>query len=89
LENRPTLNFLSFRVSTFVHLSPIHDSSKFRGFTPSYGGLWLEFGVKAGGSIVYPAVLHRSKTIHGFDSFQGLPDSEFAANTPWKKGYST
>lgn len=35
---------------------------------------------------MYPAVLHRSKTIHGFDSFQGLPDSEFAANTPWKKG---
>lgn len=55
-------------------------------FLPSYNGLWLEFGVKAGGSIVYPAVLHPRKKIHGFDSFQGLPDSEFAGNTPWKKG---
>ena len=43
--------------------------------------------MKAGGSIVYPAVLHPGKKIHGFDSFQGLPDSEFAGNTPWKKGH--
>lgn len=53
---------------------------------PSYDGLWLEFGVKAGGSIVYPAVIHRSKTIHGFDSFEGLPSSKFAKNTPWQEG---
>lgn len=53
---------------------------------PTYDGLWLEFGVKAGGSIVYPAVLHPNKIIHGFDSFEGLPDSSFTSNTPWKRG---
>ena len=57
-----------------------------RPLVPTYDGLWLEFGVKAGGSIVYPAVLHPNKIIHGFDSFEGLPDSSFASNTPWKRG---
>ena len=53
---------------------------------PSYDGLWLEFGVKAGGSIIYPAVLHPDKIIHGFDSFEGLPNSKFMVGTPWKYG---
>ena len=60
-----------------------------RRLIPSYDGMWLEFGVKAGGSIVYPAVIHRSKTIHGFDSFEGLPSSKFAKNTPWREGSLT
>lgn len=53
---------------------------------PSYDGLWLEFGVKAGGSIVYPAVLHGEKIIHGFDSFEGLPKSKYTRDTPWSEG---
>lgn len=58
-----------------------------RKYVPSYDGLWLEFGVKAGGSIIYPAVLHPDKIIHGFDSFEGLPNSKFMAGTPWKYGH--
>ncbi len=35
-------------------------------------GLWLEFGVHAGGTINRIAK-YTTKTIYGFDSFEGLP----------------
>jgi predicted O-methyltransferase YrrM len=38
-------------------------------------GHYLEFGVFSGGSIRYLAKLRRDQTFHGFDSFQGLPES--------------
>jgi hypothetical protein len=37
-------------------------------------GLYLEFGVRGGGSINHIARMNRRHTIHGFDSFEGLPE---------------
>ncbi|HML27441.1 MAG TPA: class I SAM-dependent methyltransferase [Hyphomicrobium sp.] len=37
-------------------------------------GLYAEFGVNNGGTITYIAKQKPSKTIHGFDSFEGLPE---------------
>ena len=38
-------------------------------------GLFLEFGVRAGASVNFIAAYHPTKTIYGFDSFEGLPES--------------
>jgi hypothetical protein len=43
-------------------------------------GLYCEFGVAQGASINFIADLAPSKTIHGFDSFEGLPES-------WRDGF--
>ena len=43
-------------------------------------GLYLEFGVRSGGTINHLARRNRRRTIHGFDSFDGLPE-------PWA-GYT-
>lgn len=40
----------------------------------SVPGHYLEFGVYTGGTIRYIARLKRDQTIHGFDSFEGLPE---------------
>jgi hypothetical protein len=37
-------------------------------------GLFLEFGVHSGTTINQIARRHRRRTVHGFDSFQGLPE---------------
>lgn len=46
----------------------------------SLNGLFLEFGVFSGKSINHIAHLRPNSTIHGFDSFEGLPE-------PWRPGY--
>jgi hypothetical protein len=38
-------------------------------------GHYLEFGVFTGGTIRHLAKLKRDQTIHGFDSFEGLPEA--------------
>lgn len=43
------------------------------------GTLWLEFGVASGRSINYIAA-HAQHMVHGFDSFQGLPEM-------WREGF--
>ncbi len=43
-------------------------------------GLFLEFGVRSGGTINHIARRHPKQTVHGFDSFEGLPE-------PWA-GYT-
>jgi hypothetical protein len=43
-------------------------------------GLFLEFGVRSGGTINHIARRHPGQTVHGFDSFEGLPE-------PWS-GYT-
>lgn len=40
----------------------------------SVPGHYLEFGVYTGGTIRYIAARRRDQTIHGFDSFEGLPE---------------
>lgn len=42
-------------------------------------GLYCEFGVATGGTINYIASLIPQKPIHGFDSFEGLPEN-------WREG---
>jgi hypothetical protein len=43
-------------------------------------GLYLEFGVRSGGTINHIARRNQRRTVHGFDSFDGLPE-------PWA-GYT-
>ena len=43
-------------------------------------GLYLEFGVRTGTTINHIARANRRRTVHGFDSFEGLPE-------PWS-GYT-
>jgi predicted O-methyltransferase YrrM len=38
-------------------------------------GLFLEFGVSTGATIAHIARAHPKRTIHGFDSFDGLPEA--------------
>ncbi len=38
-------------------------------------GMYLEFGVRGGGSVNHIARMNRRRTIHGFDSFEGLPEA--------------
>ena len=38
-------------------------------------GLYLEFGVRSGSTINHLARLNPKRTIHGFDSFDGLPEA--------------
>ncbi len=38
-------------------------------------GLYLEFGVRSGGTINHIARRNPGRTIHGFDSFDGLPEA--------------
>jgi hypothetical protein len=38
-------------------------------------GLYLEFGVRTGGTISHIARRNAKRTIHGFDSFDGLPEA--------------
>jgi Methyltransferase domain len=47
-------------------------------------GFYMEFGVYSGGSINYFAKRKPQTTFHGFDSFEGLPESWFAGHL--KKG---
>ncbi len=43
-------------------------------------GLYLEFGVDTGRSINYIANQNKEKKIHGFDSFEGLPEFFYGKN---------
>lgn len=38
-------------------------------------GLFLEFGVRTGSTINYISSLNPTRTVHGFDSFDGLPEA--------------
>jgi predicted O-methyltransferase YrrM len=42
---------------------------------PTLGGLYLEFGVATGRTLNHWARLFPQRTIHGFDSFEGLPET--------------
>lgn len=50
-------------------------------YVPATGHM-LEFGVFKGGSINFIADQFKSRSIHGFDSFQGLPDDWGGWNVP-------
>jgi hypothetical protein len=45
-------------------------------------GLLLEFGVHKGGTINYAAERNPGRQVHGFDSFEGLPDDWTGATLP-------
>lgn len=54
----------------------------------SLEGLYLEMGVFAGSSINYIASKKTNKTIHGFDSFEGLPEDWVRGDTKmFNKGF--
>jgi hypothetical protein len=49
-------------------------------------GAYLEFGVCTGKSINFIAALNPHNTIHGFDSFEGLPEDWVRGDRIWPKG---
>ncbi|WP_220481046.1 class I SAM-dependent methyltransferase [Marilutibacter penaei] len=75
-------------VQEHMPLAPVHRRKRalhedgFKLARP--GGLFLEFGVAGGHSINFIADSNKGATIHGFDSFEGLPEAWTAT---YKKGH--
>lgn len=68
-----------------IHCKPINYVFE-ENLVPDYG-LWLEFGVYAGGTIHRIASRTNRKCIYGFDSFEGLPENwEMRDNGAFPKG---
>jgi hypothetical protein len=49
-------------------------AAKIAATTEPKDGMLLEFGVRSGSTINHLARRHRRRTVHGFDSFEGLPE---------------
>lgn len=66
-ENLPTATMYPnrYKLMEVIFLSDMLNSE----------GLFLEFGVRSGTSINFIASYHPTKTIYGFDSFEGLPEA--------------
>lgn len=50
------------------------------------GGAWLEFGVREGQTIQWTLDKKPNQVIHGFDSWEGLPEEWNTGAQVWKKG---
>ena len=66
-ENMPTVTMYPNRYKLMEHIF-------LDGLLPEKG-LYLEFGVRSGTSINFIAAYNPTKTIYGFDSFEGLPEA--------------
>ena len=66
-ENLPTTTMYPNRYKLMEHI--------FLNNMLNPEGLYLEFGVRSGTSINFIAAYHPTKTIYGFDSFEGLPEA--------------
>ena len=80
-EEKPFSNFHKFvldvlRACPILNIHPVIDIVQPRMLNK---GLFLEFGVFQGTSIRYMANKFVDRTIHGFDSFEGLPEK-------WERG---
>lgn len=66
-NNLPTTPMYANRYELLEHI--------FLDGLASVDGMYLEFGVKSGTSINFIAAYNPTKTIYGFDSFEGLPEA--------------
>jgi len=77
-----TVRYISERMPEAVGLHTGRDVLEFALSRATTPGHFLEFGVYRGGSIRFIASRKPDQTIHGFDSFEGLP----AAWCDWDAG---
>ncbi len=66
-KNLPTTPMYANRYELLEHI--------FLDDIVSVDGMYLEFGVRSGTSINFIAAYNQTKTIYGFDSFEGLPEA--------------
>jgi hypothetical protein len=75
-----TVEYITSDMSEALIRKDAFDVLTFASKRVTLDGLFLEFGVRSGGTINYIARRHPRQTVHGFDSFEGLPE-------PWS-GYT-
>ena len=84
LERKITLESLEFVEKNMPNVELFKDVDTLFDFSldsVTVQGLYLEFGVDTGRSINYIANQNKDKKIHGFDSFEGLPEFFYGKNT--------
>ena len=80
---RETLEYIKSNMSDSMIFTDWHDLHAYAMEHVNVDGMFLELGVKRGGSIRELARM-TGNTIHGFDSFAGLPEDW--SGTPLRKG---
>ena len=83
LERKITLESLEFVEKNMPNVELFKDVDTLFDFSldsVTVTGLYLEFGVDTGRSINYIANQNKDKKIHGFDSFEGLPEFFYGKN---------
>lgn len=75
-----TVDYITAEMSDALILRDAFEVLSLASDRATIDGLYLEFGVRSGGTINHLARATPHRTIHGFDSFEGLPE-------PWS-GYT-
>ena len=75
-----TVDYISSNMSEAIIRKNAYDVLSFASSRARVDGFYLEFGVRSGSTINHIARRNQRRTVHGFDSFEGLPE-------PWT-GYS-
>lgn len=75
-----TVEYINANMPDAMIRRDAHDVLRYASRLATIDGLYLEFGVRSGGSVNQIARLNRKRTVFGFDSFEGLPE-------PWS-GYT-
>jgi len=71
---RESINYIKNHMTDSMICPSWHDLHNYAIENASLDGLFMEFGVKKGATIREIAKM-TTKTVHGFDSFQGLPEN--------------
>ncbi len=69
-----TVAYIKANMTTATVCDDAFDVLNFASRQAPPTGLLLEFGVRTGSTVNHLAKLKRKRTIHGFDSFEGLPE---------------
>jgi hypothetical protein len=77
-----SVDFIEAHMPDAIGLDTPQDLLSFAVTTVTLPGQVLEFGVNAGGTIRHLAKLMPDRKIHGFDSFEGLPEAWSGNNLP-------
>lgn len=72
---KETVEYINSNIKNAVYFQRHKDIVNFSVSNVKKQGLFLEFGVARGKSIRWIAKQADKKTIHGFDSFEGIPES--------------
>ena len=75
-----TVDYISSNMSEAIIRKNAYDVLSLASSRARVDGFYLEFGVRSGSTINHIARRNPRRTVHGFDSFEGLPE-------PWT-GYS-